>query len=231
MENISKIEGYELLSQKVYRVLKMEIVKGAIKPGAKLLEGKIAEQMGISRTPVREALRELAAEGFVKMNPNQGMIVNNASIEDVHNVLQIRGVLEGLAARLAATLISKEETKKLDSYIKQMEKFTDRNDPLAFSDIDAKFHELIVNCCGNKQLIQIRKNISEQVNRYRIKSLNVPGRLKYSLKEHQEIAEALKIKDSKKADMLSRKHIESAMENFLSHMIGKEEDKNQNAWN
>jgi len=229
MENISKIEGYELLSQKVYRVLKTEIVKGAIKPGTKLLEGKIAEQMGISRTPVREALRELAAEGFLKMNPNQGMIVNNASIEDVQNVLQIRGVLEGLAARLTATLISKEETKKLDSYIKQMEKFTGRNDSLAFSDIDAKFHELIVNSCGNKQLIQIRKNISEQVNRYRIKSLNVPGRLKYSLKEHQEIAEALKIKDSKRADILSKKHIESALENFLSHMIGKEEDKNKNA--
>lgn len=133
MENISKIEGYELLSQKVYRVLKTEIVKGAIKPGAKLLEGKIAEQMGISRTPVKEALRELAAEGFVKMNPNQGMIVNNASIEDVQNVLQIRGVLEGLAARLTATLISEEETKKLDSYIKQMEKFTSRNDSLALA--------------------------------------------------------------------------------------------------
>jgi len=110
-----------------------------------------------------------------------------------------------------------------------MEKFTSRNDSLAFSDIDAKFHELIVNSCGNKQLIQIRKNISEQVNRYRIKSLNVPGRLKYSLKEHQEIAEALKIKDSKRADMLSKKHIESALENFLSHIIGKEEDRNKNA--
>ena len=110
-----------------------------------------------------------------------------------------------------------------------MEKFTGRNASLAFSDIDAKFHELIVNSCGNKQLIQIRKNISEQVNRYRIKSLNVPGRLKYSLKEHQEIAEALKIKDLKRADMLSKKHIESALENFLSHMIGKEEDRNKNA--
>ncbi len=229
MENISKIEGYELLSQKVYRAIKKDIVNGAIKPGTKLFEGKIAKQMGISRTPVREALRELAAKGFVKMNPNQGMVVNDASLEDVRNILQIRGVLEGLAARLAATLIDNEEIKKLDIYIKQMEKSTLKNDPLTFSDVDTKFHELIVNNCGNKQLIQIRKNISEQVNRYRLKSLNVPGRLKYSLKEHQEIAEALKIKDSKRADMLSRKHIESALGNFLNHIIGKEEGNNKDA--
>lgn len=229
MDKLFEINDYELLSKKVYRILKARIIKGDLAQGSKLFEAKIAEQLGVSRTPVREALRELAAEGFVKMNPNQGMIVYNTSIEDVQNVLQIRGVLEGLAARLTATLISEEETKKLDSYIKQMEKFVSRNDPIAFSDIDAKFHELIVNSCGNKQLIQIRKNISEQVNRYRMKSLNVPGRLKYSLKEHREIAEALKIKDSKRADIWSRKHIESTMENFLSHVIGKEEDKNKDA--
>ena len=75
MENILKIEGYELLSQKVYHLLKTEIVKGTLKPGDKLLEEKIATQMGISRTPIREALRELVAEGFVKMNPNQGISV------------------------------------------------------------------------------------------------------------------------------------------------------------
>jgi len=67
MENNLKVEGYELLSRKVYRVLKTEIIKGSLKTGTKLLEGKIAEQMGVSRTPIREALRELAAEGFVKM--------------------------------------------------------------------------------------------------------------------------------------------------------------------
>jgi len=218
MESLLKIEGYELLSQKVYRVLKTEIIKGSLKPGTKLLEGKIAEQMEVSRTPIREALRELAAEGFVKISPNQGVVVSNASIEDVQEVLQIRGVLEGLAARLAAKIMNKEEIKELENYLKQMEYYTNKNDALAFSEMDAEFHELILGICGNNRLIQIRKNLSDQAHRYRIRSLSIPGRLKYSLKEHREIVEALKRKDVKQADRLSQKHIENVLENILTHI-------------
>jgi len=218
MESLLKIEGYELLSQKVYRVLKTEIVKGSLKPGTKLLEGKIAEQMEVSRTPIREALRELAAEGFVKISPNQGVVVSNASIEDVQEVLQIRGVLEGLAARLAAKIMNKEEIKELENYLKQMEYYTNKNDALAFSEMDAEFHELILGICGNNRLIQIRKNLSDQAHRYRIRSLSIPGRLKYSLKEHREIVEALKRKDVEQADRLSQKHIENVLENILTHI-------------
>jgi len=218
MESLLKIEGYELLSQKVYRVLKTEIIKGSLKPGTKLLEGKIAEQMEVSRTPIREALRELAAEGFVKISPNQGVVVSNASIEDVQEVLQIRGVLEGLAARLAAKIMNKEEIKELENYLKQMEYYTNKNDALAFSEMDAEFHELILGICGNNRLIQIRKNLSDQAHRYRIRSLSIPGRLKYSLKEHREIVEALKRKDVEQADRLSQKHIENVLENILTHI-------------
>jgi len=228
VENNLKIEGYELLSQKVYRALKTEIIKGSLKPGTKLLEGKIAEQMGVSRTPVREALKELAAEGFVKMNPNQAVVVSNASVEDVQEVLQIRGVLEGLAVRLATKIISEEEIEELEKYQKQMEYYTNKDDALAFSEMDAEFHELILNICGNNRLIQIRKNLSDQAHRYRIRSLSVPGRLKYSLKEHQEIIEALKRKDAEQADRLSQKHIENVLANILAHKE-KEEDKNENA--
>jgi len=224
MENILKIEGYELLSQKVYRVLKTEIIKGSLKPGTKLSEGKIAEQTGVSRTPVREALKELAAEGFVKMNPNQAVVVSNASVEDIQEVLQIRGVLEGLAARLATKMISEEEIKELEKYQKQMEYYTKKDDVLAFSEMDAEFHELILNICGNNKLIQIRKNISDQAHRYRIRSLSIPGRLKYSLKEHQEIVEALKRKDAEQADRLSQKHIENVLANILAH---KNEEKDE----
>jgi len=224
MENILKIEGYELLSQKVYRVLKTEIIKGSLKPGTKLSEGKIAEQTGVSRTPVREALKELAAEGFVKMNPNQAVVVSSASVEDIQEVLQIRGVLEGLAARLAIKMISEEEIKELEKYQKQMEYYTKKDDVLAFSEMDAEFHELILNICGNNKLIQIRKNISDQAHRYRIRSLSIPGRLKYSLKEHQEIVEALKRKNAEQADRLSQKHIENVLANILAH---KNEEKDE----
>jgi len=228
MENILKIEGYELLSQKVYRALKTEIIKGSLKPGTKLSEGKIAKQMEVSRTPIREALRELAAEGFVKISPNQGVVVSNASVEDVQEVLQIRGVLEGLAARLATKTINEEEIKELEKYQKRMEHYTNKDDVLAFSEMDAEFHELILNICGNNRLIQIRKNLSDQAHRYRIRSLSIPGRLKYSLKEHQEIVEALKRKNPEHADRLSQKHIENVLANILAHK-DKEEDKYKNA--
>jgi len=228
VENNLKIEGYELLSQKVYRALKTEIIKGSLKPGIKLSEGKIAVQMGVSRTPVREALKELAAEGFVKMNPNQAVVVSNASVEDVQEVLQIRGVLEGLAARLAIKMISEEEIKELEKYQKQMEYYTKKDDVLAFSEMDDEFHKLILNICSNNRLIQIRKNLCDQARRYRIRSLSVPGRLKYSLKEHQEIVEALKRKNAEQADRVSQKHIENVLVNILAHK-DKEEDKYKDA--
>ncbi len=228
MKNILKIEGYELLSQKVYRALKTEIIKGSLKPGTKLSEGKIAKQMEVSRTPIREALRELAAEGFVKISPNQGVVVSNASVEDVQEVLQIRGVLEGLATRLATKTINEEEIKELEKYQKRMEHYTNKDDVLAFSEMDAEFHELILNICGNNRLIQIRKNLSDQAHRYRIRSLSVPGRLKYSLREHQEVVEVLKRKDAEQADRLSQKHIENVLANILAHK-DKEEDKYKDA--
>ena len=228
MGNLSKIEGYELLSQKVYHILKTGIVKKHLKPGTKLLEVKIAKQMGVSRTPVREAIRKLAAEGFVKISPNQGVIVSIASIEDTQEVLQIRSVLEGLAARLATKVINGEEIKELEKYIEQMEYYANKDNALAFSKMDVKFHELILNICGNNRLIQIRKNLSDQAHRYRIRSLSIPGRLKHSLKEHQEIVKALKRKDSEQAGRLSQKHIENVLKNILAHE-SKEEDKNKNA--
>jgi DNA-binding GntR family transcriptional regulator len=229
MANISKIEGYELLSKKVYRIIKSGIIDGSLKSGSKLLEVKIAKQMGISRTPIREALRELAAKGFVTMIPNQGIIVSGDSIEDIREVMQIRGALEGLAARLAATMISKEEISRLENLIRQMDKFTKKNDALSFGEVDAKLHNIIINSCGNNRLIQMRKNITEQAHRYRIKSLNVSGRLKYSTDEHQKIVEALRKKDSEKADKFSRKHIENTLKNILDNVIIKREDKNINA--
>jgi len=217
MNKLSKIEGYDLLSKKVYKILKKEIIKGSFKPGTKLPESRIAKQLGVSRTPVREALRELAAEGFVKMNPNQAIIVKNISIKDLLEVLQIRGVLEGLAARLAAPLITEEKIKVLETCNENMEKFIIKNNVLAFGKESNKFHELILDVCGNDRLTQIRKNLADQIYRFRNISLHIPGRLESALIEHREITEALKQGDADKADALSKTHIANVLKNILSH--------------
>lgn len=217
MKNVLKIEGYELLSKKVYRVLKTEIIKGSLKTGSKLFEGKIAEQMGISRTPVREALRELAAKGFIKITKNHGAIINNYSIEDIQEILQIRRVLEGLAARIVAKIIKEEEIKEAEKLVKQMGHLVNKCDVLTFGEIATKLHGLILNISGNKQLIRIYDNLNDLIYRFRIKSLSVPGRLKYSLAEHKNIVEALKKGDSDQADKLSQIHVENVLKNILVH--------------
>lgn len=227
MKKLLKLEGYDLLSKKVYRILKKEIIKGSFKPGDKVLEGKIAEQMGISRTPVREAICVLAAEGFVILSPNQGVVVRSVSAENIREVLQIHSVLEGLAARLSCEVINEEDLKELENCVNKMEKLANKKDSSTYSEVDLKFHELILNICRNKQLIQMRKNISDQAQRYRISSLSIPRRLKESLKEHQKILEAFKTKDPKKADSTSQKHIQNALKNILANVIKEQENSHK----
>ena len=222
MNKLPKLEGYDLLSKKVYRILKKEIIKGSFKPGSKILEFQIAQQMGISRTPVREAIRLLAAEGFVVLSPNQGAVVRTVSVENIKEVLQIHSVLEGLAARLACEVINKDGLNELENYLNKMENLLKAGDSIAYSEVDLKFHEVIVNTCRNSRLIKMRKNISDQAQRYRISSLRVAERLRESFAEHQKIFEAFKERDSNKADRMSQKHIQNALKNILKKVIEKE---------
>jgi len=225
MENILKIEGYELLNQKVYRVLKESIVKGFLEPGTKLLENKIAEEMHVSRTPVREAMQKLVAEGFVKTTPNQTMVVTEVSPDDVKEVLQIRGVLEGLAAHITAKKINGQEIDELEKIIAQMSLYITKKDLLSYCKVDDEFHDLILNICGNKWIIQIRDNLGSFIYRFRIKSLSVPGRLKHSLEEHRKIMESLREHDSAEADRLSQAHMENTIINILKNVAKRDKVK------
>ena len=230
MENNLKIEGYELLNQKVYRVLKEAIIKGFLEPGTKLLENKIAEKMHVSRTPIREAMQKLLAEGFVKTTPNQTMVVTEVSPEDVKEVLQIRGVLEGLAARIAAKKINRQEISELEKVVAQMSLHVTKENLSSYCKVDDEFHDLILNICGNKWIIQIRDNLGSFIYRFRIKSLSVPGRLKLSLEEHQAIMESLKKHNSAEADRLSQVHMENTVINILKN-VAKEKDRDKNEEN
>ncbi|GAH25156.1 unnamed protein product [marine sediment metagenome] len=228
MKNILKIEGYELLNQKVYRVLKEAIIKGFLEPGTKLLENKIAEEMHVSRTPVREAMQKLVAEGFVKTTPNQTMVVTEVSPEDVKEVLQIRGVLEGLAARIAAKKINRQEIDELENVVAQMNLQVTKEDLSSYCKVDDEFHDLILHLCGNKWITNIRDNLGSFIYRFRIKSLSVPGRLKHSLEEHQAIMESLREHDSAEADRLSQIHMENTIINILKNVVKeKYRDKNE----
>jgi DNA-binding GntR family transcriptional regulator len=201
-------------------------VKGFLEPGTKLLENKLAEEMHVSRTPIREAIQKLAAEGFIKITPNQTLIVTEVSLEDVKEVLQIRGVLEGLAARITAKKITRQEIDELEEIVTQMSLYITKKDLTSYCQVDDEFHNLILNLCGNKWIIQIRDNLGNFIYRFRIKSLSVPGRLKYSLEEHQKIMESLQKHNSEEADRLSQIHMENTIINILKN-VAKEENENK----
>ena len=219
MNELFKINDYELLSRKVYRILKDRIIKEEFKQGGKLLEKNIAEQLGVSRTPVREALRELAAEGFVEITPNQGIILNNVSFEEIWDILQIRGVLEGMAAKITAKKLSTDKIEKFNKIIDQMKYYVSNNsnskeDILRFSKLDSEFHNLILSICGNRWLTQILHNLKNHIEKYRIRSFSIPGTFSKSLKEHCKILDVMKKGDSELAEKLSRIHMGNAYKNI-----------------
>ncbi len=225
MENFTKIKDYELLSKKVYRLIKDRITKGDFKSGTKIYEIGIARKLGVSRTPVREALRELAAEGLVKIEPNLGAMVIDYSIDDLQEVLQIRRLIEGFAASIAAQKINEVELKELEKIISKMNLCIEKEDVVGYSEANAEFHDLIFKICGNKRLSKIHENLSDTDHRFRIRALRKnSGRLKYSLQEHKKIFEALKGKNSEKAESFSKEHIDKVWKNILKNSSKEERD-------
>lgn len=221
-----KIKGYELLNEKVYRILKEKIIKGTLKSGTKILESEIAKQMGVSRTPIREAIRKLDVDGLVIMNPNRGVQVIDFLIEDLREVLQIRELLEGFAAYIAAKKISDKEIIKLEEIIKKMRNEAAKGNIAAYTDLNSQFHNVILELSENKRLIRLCNSLSGHEYKFKIEALTLVERLKYSIEEHIKILEALKKRNSIEAKSLTQSHIENVLKNILSYeKEKKDEDK------
>ncbi len=226
MANFPRIKNHELLSQKVYRIIKRDIIQGKLVSDTRLFEEKIAEQMNISRTPVREALRLLAAEGFVKLIPNIGIVVNQVSPQDLLDVLNIRLQLETYAVSLAAQKIDQKAIKNLKIIIEQMEEAVLSKDALAYSNLNSKFHKSIMNISENKKLIEICANLYQQSEHW-IKALGVPERLRHSLQEHKDIYNALQDKDLDKAKQAMHIHLHNVITNVCKNGLKGEQEKNE----
>ncbi len=204
-----KLENYELLSQKVYRVLKNSIVRGDLAPNSKLVLTEIAKSLGISNTPIREAINKLVSEGLIKIIPNKGIIVKKINMDDFQESLQVRAFLDGLIGKLASKKITDKEIGKMMKIIKKMEDCVKKDDRLTYNDLDIKFHDLLLNTSGNSKLKEIYNNLINQSNRFRLRTLKIPDRMVKSLKEHREIALKIKGRNPDEANRVSQKHIES----------------------
>jgi len=215
-----KLENYELLSQKTYHILKHAIVRGDLAPNSKLVLTEIAKSLGISNTPIREAINKLASESLVKIIPNKGIIVKEIKIDDFQEILQIRAFLDGLIAKLASEKITDEEIDEMMGVIYEMEYTVKKDDRLTYNDLDIKFHDLLLNISGNNKLKEIYNNLINQSNRFRLRTLKIPDRMGKSLKEHREIAFKIKERNPDEANRVSQKHIES-----ISRSIEEDEKK------
>jgi transcriptional regulator, GntR family len=203
-----KLDSYKPLREIVFESMRDAIISGILKPGERLMEIQLAEEMGVSRTPVREAIRKLELEAFVIMVPRKGAYVAGVSHKDVADVFEIRTALEGLAAGLAAERITADEIEEMERVLlfadgeeKDLEKIVQR---------DTDFHDLLYKASRNNRLLQILANLREQIQRFRATSLAVPGRILYAIKEHRAIVEALAEHNSELAKELMEAHIVTA---------------------
>jgi len=205
----------------VFDVLMSAIMQGQLSPGERLLEVQLADEMGVSRTPVREAIRRLELEGFVVMVPRKGAYVAGLSIKDVEEVYEIRTVLETLAVHLAAQRMQPADYKQLDELAEKMCATWQEGNVDNWVSMDAAFHELLYKFSRNERLVAMMGNIMEQLSRYRIISLaNVEVRHN-SLSEHQELIEALKRHDSEAAGKAAAKHIENTKQTLINMLNAK----------
>ena len=211
-----EIKNHELLSQKVYRIIKRDIIQGKLVSNTRLFEEKIAAQMNISRTPVREALRLLSAEGFVKLIPNIGIVVNQISPQDLLDILNIRLQLETYAIGLVTQKITEKDIDNLKKIIQQMEEAVSTNNTLFFNNLNSEFHKKIINISENKKLIEICDNLHQQSEHW-IKSIVVQERLTQSLQEHIEIYNSFKEKNVDRAKNSMEIHISNIIKNIFKN--------------
>lgn len=215
-----KLDNYKPLREMVFESLREAIIQGRLKPGERLMEIQLAEEMGVSRTPVREAIRKLELEGFVVMVPRKGAYVAGISVKDIVDVFEVRAALEALAAGLAAERATEEELEELERSLVQISEVTGREDIDALVATDINFHELIYKACRNERLVQILTHLKEQITRFRTTSLSQPGRSKHAVEEHRKIVEAISDRNVELASTLAREHIENAEQSLLNVLQG-----------
>ncbi|NLK51976.1 MAG: GntR family transcriptional regulator [Syntrophomonadaceae bacterium] len=221
-----KLDNYKPLREIVFESLREAIINGTLRPGERLMEVQLAEEMGVSRTPVREAIRKLELEGFVIMVARKGAYVAGISMKDVADVFEIRAALEGLAAYLAAERITDTEKEELERLLVRKAASVQANDLRSILERDFEFHELIYRASRNERLIQIINNLREQISRFRMVSLAFPGRGREALDEHKKIVEAIADRDSATAQTLAQEHIENAENALLEAMQRSGKDTN-----
>ncbi len=202
------------LSGRVFHTIRKDILSGKYSVNEELKEKTIGEELGVSRTPVREALRQLELEGLVSIIPNKGAYVVGITLKDIKDIYEIRSLLEGLCAKWAAVHITKEQLEELEENIFLSEFHASKENWEQMVELDNRFHEILFEASDSKELIHVLKDYHQYVQRVRTITLGDANRVKACTKEHKLIVEALKNHDSDMAQNATRQHIISTISNM-----------------
>ena len=221
-----RMDEYLPLRDVVFNTLRQAILKGELKPGERLMEIQLANKLGVSRTPVREAIRKLELEGLVLMIPRKGAEVAEITRQDMEDVLVVRTALEELAVKDACDHITDAQLSELKKASNEFKKaLLEGKDLVTCADADMHFHDVILSATNNRRLIQMLNNLSEQMYRYRMEYLKDERTHKTLIEEHDAIRRALKKHDKVKAGAAIRVHIDNQKRSILESLTEKEEDE------
>lgn len=209
------------LAEMAYVQIKEAIIHNRLPPGEPIVKEELIQTMGLTRTPLREALLRLRKEGLVEIRPQMGTFVSQINIHEIHDMYDIRGVLEGLAARSAAGRIPKEEISEIECELKGLQS-SGLDNVKAMSGSGRKLHQMIIRHCGNIALVNSINSIQDHFTRFRMISLEVPEKVFASHKDHLRILSALKRQDPELAESRMRSHFERSRKALLSSLVNPE---------
>lgn len=201
------MDEYLPLRDVVFHTLREAILRGDLKPGERLMELQLAEKLGVSRTPIREAIRMLEQEGLAVTMPRRGAEVARMTLKDMEDVLEIREALDELAVRIACARITDEQLQKLSEVKRQFESSTQTGDVKQIAEADVSFHDVIYEATGNPKLVTLLNNLREQVYRYRVEYLKNPKNYPVLIKEHEAILQSLKDREVGRAVSAMQEHV------------------------
>ena len=201
---------YLPLRDVVFNTLRQAILRGELKPGERLMEIQLANKLGVSRTPIREAIRKLELEGLVLMIPRKGAEVAEITEKNMRDVLEVRKALEELAVQLACEKITQEELEELEQAGENFKKVLKRSkDITEVAEADVRFHDVIYMATDNQKLIHLLNKLREQMYRYRVEYLKNPDVHEQLIQEHEEIVYHIKRREKVEATAVTCQHIDN----------------------
>ena len=203
------VNEYLPLRDVVFNTLRQAILKGELAPGERLMEIQLAEKLGVSRTPIREAIRKLELEGLVLMIPRKGAEVAKISEKSLRDVLEVRRSLEELATELACQRMSDEEIGELEKAQEDFKAAVAKGEAMDIAETDEHYHDIIYHGTGNDKLVQMLNNLREQMYRYRLEYIKDEDKRQILLVEHEHILEALRSRNINEAKAFMREHIDN----------------------